>query len=209
MPRYRNRDYSKRTAEQDDLILANLKLARFCARKVSRVVGHEIELAELESEAFLALVIVAGGFKSELGFKFTTYACQSIIRKLWRFMDEWRELTLTHREAIKAELAAKVRKVSLDLPLVSDGKGITLGESLPDNRHDVLDWMERVSMRMQIADLMKRARLTAMETEYMRRVYLDGTNPMSIATERGTTVKAVYVSLKTAFNKLTKVAQTI
>lgn len=206
---HRKRDYSKRTREQDELILANLKLARFCARKVSRTIGAEIELAELESEAFLALVIVAGGFKPGLGFKFTTYACQSIIHKLWRFMDEWRELTLTHREAIKADLTAKVRKVSLDLPLATDGKGITLGESLPDNRHDVLDWMERVSMRMQIADLMKRARLTAMETEYMRRVYLDGTNPISIAAERGTTVKAVYVSLKTAFNKLTKVAQII
>lgn len=198
------RDWSKRTAAQDELILANLKLARFCARKVSAKIGNEIELDELESEAFLALVIVAGGFKPELGFKFSTYAAQSIFHRLWKFLDEWRELTLTHRQAIKSGLAEKIYKLSIDIPL--PGMETRLMDSLPDNRTDVMDWMERVSMRMQIMDLMKHSRLTRVEQDCMKRVYLDGTDPVKVAKDRGTSTKAVYMALHLAFKKLTRTA---
>ncbi|MBQ7638719.1 MAG: sigma-70 family RNA polymerase sigma factor [Clostridia bacterium] len=95
------------TEEQKKLVEENLGLVHACA---NRFRGRGAEYDDLFQAGSVGLVKAAGGFKEELGFKFSTYAVPAILGEIKRIFRDGGDVKIGRTSKEKALALMKIKE---------------------------------------------------------------------------------------------------
>jgi RNA polymerase sigma factor (sigma-70 family) len=178
------------TLDRQRLATENTKLAFWCVMKmVPYNTGQRSDLSEWEGEALIALTKAALHYNPTHSASFSTYAVTAIRRRLWT--------------AIQRHNKRRALEVNLTAQEGAEGEGASLDQLGAPNAD-----AERIDANDQLADLLRRAKLTVRQRQVLYLHYYKDETPTTIAKRWRLSVERVRQIRAEALHQLRLVAAT-
>lgn len=165
--------------------LARLMARRYYTRSQITCIRAGVQLEDLEQAAYLAMMDAVKDYRSESGYKITTYLKRHLLNRWGRMLD-----IRTGRKSFEP----LNRCVSLETPISTEDDSITLEDAIPDREAEraIEDSVERVYTK-QLHDVLESCldTLNPKEADTIRGRFYRGETFKEIAARRGCTIDHV------------------